>query len=537
MKDQARDQYDFNQSSPTDSPGFVVFRKEEGNWFFHCNNEKGNPVLYSQAYRTEDAAQKGLQSCLTNLQKGRVKMIQDGDSAYVVVIAGNHQEVGRSRAVDSQATADSAIQYLKNVAKAKNSMAKVEVEPATESEELSLEPEDTSRYAFRLSYYVHGDHDALSGKITYLPDGKTEKFSGVGLKEITALVKSVIDVANAEAYCDDAITGSAKSVTDLPLQTEAATTDIALVTPAATQQPAQTVAAVAAEGTIVSEPATAPIPKASLTAEQIKRMMADDPSKLMELINAAQYDQTTVDVEQTVVNKTAVFQMTSAPKKAVHFAQEAALANAMIKKAMDHEAKNYLLRFSKDANAKKTALLAPEEVKTASAAPQSQQLQFNLEKKTRPQQDDQKVQTAALRFVTTDAANTAQVIVANTEQSPAPVVDVTPVAALKFTMPQVAAQAYLEAAQAQKAAAQASPKSAEAQPAKHKFVAQMAAKPQPTTTITSVAKSVATPDTAAQLAWADQMSQNYLAERAAHKASKQTGAAPATHTFKFVLGE
>ena len=93
MKANVKDQYDFEQLSPSQKPGFEVFFSEKHKtWFFHANDVRGKSILFSQAYQTEESAEKGLQSVLKNIEKGRIFKRTEGGQHFLTVIAGNNQE-------------------------------------------------------------------------------------------------------------------------------------------------------------------------------------------------------------------------------------------------------------------------------------------------------------------------------------------------------------------------------------------------------------------------------------------------------------
>jgi hypothetical protein len=120
MTQSLTDQYHLEQPSPSTAPGFSVFQNETSErWFFHCNDAIGTPLLFSQAYRDEETARRGLRAVLDNLQKKRISIKGESGQYYCVVTAGNHQEIARSRFFSQRSEAENSQSYLLHVAQAR----------------------------------------------------------------------------------------------------------------------------------------------------------------------------------------------------------------------------------------------------------------------------------------------------------------------------------------------------------------------------------------------------------------------------------
>jgi uncharacterized protein YegP (UPF0339 family) len=85
---------------------------DTGSHYFAAVTNKGSVQLRSEAYTTESARDNGIESVMKNRDtEGRYKVVQDpaDDQWYIVLRAGNHQEIARSCAYDSEAAAMAGI--------------------------------------------------------------------------------------------------------------------------------------------------------------------------------------------------------------------------------------------------------------------------------------------------------------------------------------------------------------------------------------------------------------------------------------------
>ncbi len=94
-------------------PGFNAWFEEDTNhWYFAAITNKGNVQLRSEAYTTESARDNGIESVMKNRNvEERYKVIQDEADGkwYIILKAGNHQEIARSCAYDSETAATAGI--------------------------------------------------------------------------------------------------------------------------------------------------------------------------------------------------------------------------------------------------------------------------------------------------------------------------------------------------------------------------------------------------------------------------------------------
>ncbi len=97
------DDYNFAQPSRTGRAGFESFQNEaDGRFYFHFNDAKGVPFLFSQAYQREMTRDKGIQSVIKNAAFEAQFERQDTEGGfYFSLKAGNKQEIARSRVFKS----------------------------------------------------------------------------------------------------------------------------------------------------------------------------------------------------------------------------------------------------------------------------------------------------------------------------------------------------------------------------------------------------------------------------------------------------
>lgn len=100
----------YQQPYPSEKyPGFMAWQGvDSGEYFFSLLSKKGKVLLRSEAYTTESARDNGIESVMKNRDiEERYKIIQDENDGqwYVILRAGNHQEIARSCGYDSEKAA------------------------------------------------------------------------------------------------------------------------------------------------------------------------------------------------------------------------------------------------------------------------------------------------------------------------------------------------------------------------------------------------------------------------------------------------
>lgn len=100
-------------------PGFKSWFESDTNaWYFAAVTNLGRVVLRSEAYTTESARDNGIESVNRNRDiEARYSVIQESDGKwYIILKAGNHQEIARSCPHDSEAAARADIAFCSSTA-------------------------------------------------------------------------------------------------------------------------------------------------------------------------------------------------------------------------------------------------------------------------------------------------------------------------------------------------------------------------------------------------------------------------------------
>ncbi len=108
------DQYDFSQASTSQLPGFETFKSDKDQeHYFHFNDPEGNAFLFSEGYKAPAGRDNGLRSVIKNASlEERYLRHQEDDKYYFTLLAGNKQEIARSKYFDNEEERDNAIAYL-----------------------------------------------------------------------------------------------------------------------------------------------------------------------------------------------------------------------------------------------------------------------------------------------------------------------------------------------------------------------------------------------------------------------------------------
>ncbi len=198
MKTQIKDQYNFQQASPSKQPGFEVFQPAPGKaWFFHGNDVDGKPALFSQPYSTAESAQRGLNSALGLLKKQRAKVQESAEGWCFVLQSGNHQELARSRFFPAREACEKMAGFFQKVANSQHPLIEnagssnqsTEV-PSPSQQELAQD--NPVRHAFRLYFYPASDGKPLTGRIENIKTQEQKIFKGLDGPAIMQFLKAQV---------------------------------------------------------------------------------------------------------------------------------------------------------------------------------------------------------------------------------------------------------------------------------------------------------------------------------------------------------
>jgi len=108
--------YDFSVPSSSKKPGFELFRnKKDNRYYFHFNDEDGQPFLFSQGYRNRNSRDKAIRSVIRNAVNTKRYVITKTaeGKAFFQLKAGNHQEIARSRGFENNQELSARLNLLK----------------------------------------------------------------------------------------------------------------------------------------------------------------------------------------------------------------------------------------------------------------------------------------------------------------------------------------------------------------------------------------------------------------------------------------
>ena len=108
------DDYMLDVPSPENTPGFVGFKNPDTKrHYFHLNDANGAPVLYSQGYTSGRGRDNGIRSTIKNsINQAAFVPKEENGTYYFVILAGNRQEIARSRPFSTVVSRDEMIAFL-----------------------------------------------------------------------------------------------------------------------------------------------------------------------------------------------------------------------------------------------------------------------------------------------------------------------------------------------------------------------------------------------------------------------------------------
>ncbi len=110
------DSYNLDRASTSGKTGFESFKNEDdGEHYFHYNDDAGNAMWYSEGYTALRSRDNGIRSVIKNgVLKERYEIKEEGGQYYVVLRAGNRQEIARSRNFGSREEAEKSIIWFRS---------------------------------------------------------------------------------------------------------------------------------------------------------------------------------------------------------------------------------------------------------------------------------------------------------------------------------------------------------------------------------------------------------------------------------------
>jgi uncharacterized protein YegP (UPF0339 family) len=97
--------------------GLVAFRHKNGEYYFAWYDAKGNVLMRSEGYPTAAARDNGMASVAKNRNtEARFSIVEKSGSWFVVLQAGNYQEIARSCSYKSRSDAEMLLPSKREVA-------------------------------------------------------------------------------------------------------------------------------------------------------------------------------------------------------------------------------------------------------------------------------------------------------------------------------------------------------------------------------------------------------------------------------------
>jgi uncharacterized protein YegP (UPF0339 family) len=100
----------YNQPADSNNPAFAKWQSADGKFLFTLLSASGAILMRSETYPTESARDNGTDSVVRNRDiEARYTVVEDGGEWFVVLKAGNHQEIARSCGFPTEAEAQAHI--------------------------------------------------------------------------------------------------------------------------------------------------------------------------------------------------------------------------------------------------------------------------------------------------------------------------------------------------------------------------------------------------------------------------------------------
>lgn len=190
--------------------GFATFFKEDGQYFFQFNDQKGLPIFYSHGYQSERSRDNGIQVAIRNAgEEERYERKQSKKGQHFFILkSGNNQEIGRSITFNSQSEMEGELNVMKGITKdvpifdaAELALEKKIVEARSIAESLELPStkelpiEKLPRYKFSIIYYP----DSEMWAIKHDQSGNSKQFKPCDGKLIEDFLKAHLPAEKARA--------------------------------------------------------------------------------------------------------------------------------------------------------------------------------------------------------------------------------------------------------------------------------------------------------------------------------------------------
>ena len=191
--------YKLEQNSPAGRPGLESFKSQEDElYYFHVNDEKGRPVLFSQGYATARQRTAHRNTVRKRLHLPEAYKKSSAANAYFfTLLSASGNELARSRDFDHQTERDAALQALTEPPESKTAAPKPppqkQAKPAppktgSDAEADSHKSVLSSRFRYNLIFRRMEEAQPLVGEIEYPVLKKRATFQGLDHRAIIAFI-------------------------------------------------------------------------------------------------------------------------------------------------------------------------------------------------------------------------------------------------------------------------------------------------------------------------------------------------------------
>lgn len=195
------------QNNPTlgqrEISGFELLQNDEnGRFYFTCNDDDCNPLLFSTDFIAEDIAKNALQDAIMAAKdEAHFQRMMQEEQFYFLLKDENEEPLAQSVLFDTEQELENKISYVHRLATAENIFVnKAEEKIAEAPAETAIvttsskKPVEKDKFAFKLDFYKRAQ-EAIVGKIENMHDGQSASFQGLDGETILKFIKTYLQPA------------------------------------------------------------------------------------------------------------------------------------------------------------------------------------------------------------------------------------------------------------------------------------------------------------------------------------------------------
>lgn len=188
------------QNNPTlgqrEISGFELLQNDEnGRFYFTCNDDHCNPILFSADFISEDIAKNALQDAINAAkEENHFQRLMQEQQFYFLLKDENGEELAQSILFDTEQELENKIAYVQKLTAAENIFTEKVEETSSEIPFVNTtlkKPIEKDKYAFKLDFYKRAQ-EAIVGKIENMHDGQSASFQGLDGEAILKFIKTYL---------------------------------------------------------------------------------------------------------------------------------------------------------------------------------------------------------------------------------------------------------------------------------------------------------------------------------------------------------